>query len=234
MAQLDVRDTGDGIAAGLLPTIFERFRQADTSSTRQHEGLGLGLSITKYIVDHLGGTITAASAGAGQGACFSVRLPFAGTKRADDARPGPPVTVPHERPVVPPAPAASRLAGLAVLVVDDHRDTVELIAFVLEREGATVRTAMAAREALAAWQAHPADVLVTDLSMPGMDGFAPARGAGGTAPTCRRLRSAGWRAPTIVSARCRPASRPIWPSPSNQRCWSRRSPGSMKGASAGQ
>ena len=69
----------------LLPTIFERFRQADTSSTRQHEGLGFGLSITKYIVDHLGGTISADSEGPGLGACFSVRLPLAGARRADAA-----------------------------------------------------------------------------------------------------------------------------------------------------
>ncbi len=85
MAQLDVRDTGEGIGPDLLPTIFERFRQADTSSTRPHEGLGLGLSITRYIVEHLGGTIVAASEGPGRGARFTVSLPLAGTKRAEDA-----------------------------------------------------------------------------------------------------------------------------------------------------
>jgi CheY-like chemotaxis protein len=170
MARLDVADTGDGIAPGLLPTIFERFRQADTSSTRQHEGLGLGLSITKYIVDHLGGSITAESEGAGMGSCFSVRLPLVGVRRAGNSG------LSHTAPADAEAnavsiPVAARLAALDVMVVDDHRDTVELIAFVLTREGAEVRTALSAQEALAAWLQQPADVLVTDLSMPGMDGF---------------------------------------------------------------
>jgi PAS domain S-box-containing protein len=170
MARLDVADTGDGIAPALLPTIFERFRQADTSSTRQHEGLGLGLSITKYIVDHLGGSIAADSEGPGRGACFSVRLPLARGRRADEPGVARTEAVDGQAAAVS-APAAGRLAALDVMVVDDHRDTVELIAFVLSREGAQVRTALSAQEALAAWSQQPADVLVTDLSMPGMDGF---------------------------------------------------------------
>jgi PAS domain S-box-containing protein len=172
MAQLDVRDTGDGISADLLPTIFERFRQADSSSTREHEGLGLGLSITKYIVDHLGGTITAASAGPGRGALFTVRLPLSGAKRIDEGAEKP---APVAMPVVAgphTERTEGRLAGLDLLVVDDHRDTVDLLAFVMRREGAQVRTAFSATEALAAWTERAARVLVTDLSMPGMDGFA--------------------------------------------------------------
>jgi PAS domain S-box-containing protein len=162
MAQLDVHDSGDGIAADLLPTIFERFRQADTSSTRRHEGLGLGLSITKYIVDHLGGSIEAASDGPGRGARFTVRLPLAPTPAAGPTRGGAGTTRAGQR----------RLDQLDVLVVDDHLDTVELIAFVLRRQGAVVRTATSAQEALEAWRTHPAQILVTDLSMPGMDGYA--------------------------------------------------------------
>lgn len=173
MVQLDVRDTGDGIDASLLPTIFERFRQADTSSTRQHEGLGLGLSITKYIVDHLGGTIEACSDGPGKGACFSMRLPLAGARRLEGTRAEVAMAAPLDRARPATAPTTTgRLADLDVLVVDDHRDTVELIAFVLEREGAVVRTALSAREAMAAWQTRPGQVLISDLSMPGMDGFA--------------------------------------------------------------
>ncbi|WP_162271337.1 ATP-binding protein [Luteitalea pratensis] len=170
MARLEVTDTGDGIAPMLLPTIFERFRQADTSSTRPHEGLGLGLSITKYIVDHLGGSIAAESGGPGMGSCFSVRLPLAGVRREEGVGLTRTDLVDDESPVVS-APADRRLVALDVMVVDDHRDTVDLIAFVLTREGAEVRTALSAQEALAAWLQRPADVLVTDLSMPGMDGF---------------------------------------------------------------
>ena len=170
MARLDVEDTGDGIAPALLPTIFERFRQADTSSTRKHEGLGLGLSITRYIVDHLGGSIAVESRGPGLGACFRVRLPLAGARRAEGA--GLPRTESvGDDSLAVTAPSDRRLAALDVLVVDDHRDTLELIAFVLNRQGADVRTALSAQEALVAWQQRPADVLVTDLSMPGMDGF---------------------------------------------------------------
>lgn len=169
MAQLDVSDTGSGIRADLLPAVFERFRQADTSSTREHEGLGLGLSITKYIVDHLGGTIEARSDGPGRGATFSVRLPLATSRRLVThastlaARPSDDIAT---------TASAGRLAGVDVLVVDDHRDTVELVAFVMRREGAEVRTAQSAADAVAAWQERPPGVLVTDLSMPGMDGFA--------------------------------------------------------------
>jgi PAS domain S-box-containing protein len=176
MAQLDVRDTGDGIDAELLPTIFERFRQADSSSTREHEGLGLGLSITKYIVDHLGGTISAASAGSGRGALFTVRLPLSGAKRTDDgASKGAPAMAGAE--TAPPSTERrqGRLVGLDLLVVDDHQDTVDLLAFIMRREGALVRTALSATDALAAWAERPARVVVTDLSMPGMDGFALLR-----------------------------------------------------------
>jgi signal transduction histidine kinase/CheY-like chemotaxis protein len=171
MALLDVADTGDGIPSALLPNIFERFRQADTSSTRQHEGLGLGLAITKYIVDHLGGAISAESSGPGQGARFSVRLPLAGARRAEGAVVEVNDSADDGRAAAPDR-RTRRLVALDVMVVDDHRDTVDLIAFVLNREGAEVRTALSAQEALTSWLQRPADVLVTDLSMPGMDGFA--------------------------------------------------------------
>lgn len=174
-AQLDVQDSGDGIRSDRLATIFERFRQADTSSTRQHEGLGLGLSITKHIVDHLGGTIEAASDGPGLGSRFTVRLPLAVSRRVDDAVPPSAGRLDADTDM----PASGRLTGLDLLVVDDHRDTVDLIAFVTRREGAIVRTALSATEALAAWHDRPARAVVTDLSMPGMDGFALLHAIGG-------------------------------------------------------
>ncbi len=172
-AHLVVHDTGDGIAAEMLPRIFERFRQADTGSTRRHEGLGLGLSITRHIVQHLGGAIDVASEGPGTGATFTVTLPLAPTRnRGGEMADG---------GVESPRPGTSRLEGFDLLVVDDHLDTVELIAFVLRREGAMVRTATSAPEALSAWTVRPAQVLVTDLSMPGMDGYALLEAIGRTA-----------------------------------------------------
>lgn len=179
MAQLEVRDTGDGISDDLLPHVFERFKQADTSSTRRHEGLGLGLSITRYIVDRLEGTIAVASDGPGRGACFTVRLPLAGTRAR--AAPGQQQATRPSNDGDRSAGARARLAGLDVLVVDDHVDTVELIAFVLRREGAEVRTATSAQQAVQAWRQGPAQMLVTDLSMPGMDGYALLEAIGGGA-----------------------------------------------------
>ncbi|WP_239492146.1 ATP-binding protein [Luteitalea sp. TBR-22] len=172
-ARLEVCDTGEGIDPSLLPSIFERFQQADTSSTREHEGLGLGLSITRYIVEHLGGSISASSEGRGRGSSFVARLPLAHERRAD--APAPRADVARQ------ARLHKRLAGVDILVVDDHADTVELIAFVLEREGALVRTARSAREAEALWAERPARILVSDLSMPTRDGFALLAAIGGGA-----------------------------------------------------
>ena len=172
-ARLVVQDTGSGIPYEMQARIFERFRQADTSSTRHHEGLGLGLSITKYIVDHLGGTIVVASEGHGTGASFTVALPLVAPRERATAALG------TDRGADGAQAGMRRLDRLDLLVVDDHPDTVELIAFVLRRQGALVRTATSAQEALAAWQMHPAQVLVTDLSMPGMDGYALLEAIGG-------------------------------------------------------
>jgi PAS domain S-box-containing protein len=182
-AELTVRDTGRGISVEFLPHVFERFRQADSSSNRAFGGLGLGLAIVKHLVELHGGTVTAASAGAGCGASFTVRLPLA---HAHDRRA--PVPIAGE---APPAAAAGQdaLAGTRLLVVDDQPDLLELFAEILAGAGAEVRTCTAAQEALGLVGGWRPDVLVSDIAMPGEDGYwliaqvrALPREAGGATP----------------------------------------------------
>jgi signal transduction histidine kinase len=160
-AEVAVSDDGAGIAAELLPLVFEPCRQGDSSPTRVHGGLGLGLTIARHLVELHGGTVSAASPGAGQGATFRVRLPVAAL--SGDARdPGAP-------------PAAVDVAGLSVLVVDDDADARETIAVVLGQRGARVETAGSVQEALAAIDRARPDVLLSDIGMPGEDGYALIR-----------------------------------------------------------
>jgi signal transduction histidine kinase/ActR/RegA family two-component response regulator len=173
---VQVSDTGQGISPELLPHVFDRFRQADGSTRRQFGGLGLGLSIVKYIVEAHGGTVEVTSEGEGKGSAFTVRLPIravrigeeddepASASDTGEDEPADSVSVADRRPPV-------RLDGVHVLVVDDEADARRILAMVLERAGAVVFTAdsvAAAIEALA--KARP-DVLVSDLGMPDQDGF---------------------------------------------------------------
>jgi CheY-like chemotaxis protein len=157
---LVVSDTGQGIDRAFLPHVFDTFRQADASSTRQFGGLGLGLSIARQLVALHGGTIEAASDGSGRGATFTVRLPV----REIGAAPAP---VQRD----PAAPRADRLRGVKVLVVDDERDTLEMLESVLRSAGAVVFAARAADDALRIAIAERPDAFVSDIGMPGMDGF---------------------------------------------------------------
>jgi CheY-like chemotaxis protein len=161
-----VRDTGEGIDAQVIPYVFDRFRQVDGTRTRRAGGLGLGLAIVRSLAQLHGGTVTAESAGRGSGATFTVALPVLAVRVAESRR----------GPAGEPAPrrtgaSLQRLEGLRVLVVDDHRDSREMIGTVLAEGGATVQLAGSADEALQRLQHCPTDVLVSDLGMPGLDGF---------------------------------------------------------------
>jgi PAS domain S-box-containing protein len=165
-----VSDTGEGIRAGALPYVFEPFRQADSSTTRRHGGLGLGLSLVKQIAAAHGGTVEASSPGEGQGASFVVRLP---ARAATDAVARPAQA--GEATPSPPLRAAGRLHGLTVLVVDDEIDARELVSSTFQEAGATVHQAASASEALLQIEAHRPGILVSDIGMPHEDGYALLR-----------------------------------------------------------
>jgi PAS domain S-box-containing protein len=173
IVEVEVSDTGRGISAEFLPHVFERFRQAEGSMTRTEGGLGLGLSIVKQIVELHGGTVTAVSAGNGKGATFAIRLPVLPARARDEAPLAPAREVPsaHSSAFVrPPA-----IAGMRVLVVDDEEDTRELLTEILEQCGAHVATAASAAQALALIRSAPLDAVVSDVGMPGEDGYSLLR-----------------------------------------------------------
>jgi PAS domain S-box-containing protein len=160
-AKISIKDTGTGIPREHLHVIFERFRQVDSSSTRTHGGLGLGLAIVRYLVEAHGGTVVAASDGTGQGATFTVTLPI--HLRSEAAR------------AAPQAAKPGALAGVRVLVVDDDPDGRWLIGEALAHVGAVVDTAGTVREAFAMFcERHP-DVVISDIGMPDEDGYSLAR-----------------------------------------------------------
>jgi signal transduction histidine kinase/ActR/RegA family two-component response regulator len=158
--QLSVHDTGIGIAPEFLPHVFERFRQEDSSTTRTHTGVGLGLAISRHLVELHGGTIEAHSEGRERGATFVITLRAAA---ADASAAAAPIRV--------PAQSETPLSGVRVLVVDDDPGTLEMLTTVLETTGAKVRAADSARGALERLRAEGADVIVSDIAMPGEDGF---------------------------------------------------------------
>lgn len=173
---IEVSDTGIGIAPEFLPHVFDRFRQADASSTRRHGGLGLGLSIAQQLVELQGGTLSAASPGQDAGATFTLTMPL--------PTPQPDAPLAPERLHKAPGPTHERndareampargdaLAGLTILVVDDERDSLEIVDFVLADLAATIVTATTAYEALPMIERVQPDLIVSDIGMPGMDGI---------------------------------------------------------------
>jgi signal transduction histidine kinase/ActR/RegA family two-component response regulator len=161
-ARLVVRDTGIGIPRAFLPRMFDRFAQADARTNSAHGGLGLGLAITKHLVEAHGGTIEVASGGEGTGAAFAVTLPLLPLEASAAGEPTDATATGADR---------GALRDVRVLIVDDQPDTLEMLATVFEENEAVVRTAVSADEAVAAVDAFRPDVLVSDIKMPGRDGY---------------------------------------------------------------
>ena len=172
--ELVVADTGAGIDAALLPHVFERFRRGD----REHGGLGIGLALVRHLIELHGGTVSASSDGLGRGATFTVKLPISVANRAPDV------------PVVStPSLDGATLDGVDVVVVDDDPDSLELLRAILTEAGASVRSAASAVEAVDHFDARPPQVVVSDIEMPGENGYAlvrrlrqRSRETGGTVP----------------------------------------------------
>jgi len=172
--EIEVTDNGEGIAATFLPHVFDRFRQADASTTRSHGGLGLGLSIVKQLVELHGGTITAKSGGPAMGATFRITLPVMAT--ADEPPDAPPREHPRSANQQPLGVGdMGELGGVRVLVVDDEPDARALIQRLLQDCHANVVTAASADEAFKMLIRESPDVLVSDIGMPGEDGYSLIR-----------------------------------------------------------
>ena len=157
-AEIVVSDTGEGIAPDFLPHIFDRFRQADAGTSRKHGGLGLGLALVRALTEAHGGTVQARSAGLGEGAVFTVRLPL---QHLADAASVPPLPEAHPQPI----------SGLRILVVDDDADARELLALTLTAAGARAIVAGSVRDALRLLEVERPDLLLTDVGMPEQDGL---------------------------------------------------------------
>jgi CheY-like chemotaxis protein/two-component sensor histidine kinase len=190
--EIIVSDTGMGIKPEFLPFVFDRFRQADASTTRKHGGLGLGLSIVRQLVEMHGGNVRAKSPGEGQGATFSIELPISIAHAGA-----------HRRTPNPPDDAGGALAsapldGVRVLVVDDEPDARELARQILGLARATVKTAGSAAEALEQLAAERPDVLVSDIGMPVADGYE----------LIRRVRELGWNGKQLPAVALTAFARP--------------------------
>jgi len=193
--EIVVSDNGPGIAGELLPHVFDRFRQADSSSTRRHGGLGLGLAIVRHLVELHGGTVAVASGGTGLGTTFTVSLPVRTLGTGAD-----PAAAATASPLAPTA--ESPLHGLRTLVVEDDPDSLEMVCTLLTQRGADVQPAASSAEALAVMERWTPDLLISDLGMPEEDGYT----------LIRRVRALpaerGGQVPAVaLSARIRPEDR---------------------------
>src|SRR5262249_18402048 len=181
--EVSISDTGIGIDPQFLPHVFDRFRQADSSSTRKYGGLGLGLAIVRHLTEVQGGSVSASSPGIGLGSTFKVDFPAAPTPGLlQQPESGPPE--PESSPAVESSHTDScqELKGVSVLVVEDDPETLDLLKFILDQRQAEVTTAASAAEALRVLEDSPADVLVSDLAMPDQDGYDLIRRVRSLAP----------------------------------------------------
>ena len=165
--QIIVRDTGQGISREFLPFVFERFRQADGSSTRAHDGLGLGLAIVRHLAELHGGSVHAASEGEDKGSTFTLTLPLSLVAKT-------PQETTHEKTNEnnPNKDFNPGLDGVRVLIVDDDVDTCEMLNYVLNQWGAVAKASTSVSEAFASLNDWKPDVLLTDINMPGEDGYS--------------------------------------------------------------
>ncbi|MBH8551555.1 response regulator [Nostocaceae cyanobacterium CENA357] len=169
-AQIQVIDTGIGIGSDFLPKVFERFRQADSTTTRSHNGLGLGLAIVRHLVELHGGTIVAESPGEGQGATFTVKLPLMPDEKGNRNC----AAAEAENSAVA-SDTSTPLTGLKMLVVDDEADTRNFLAFMFEEYGAIVTAVASVDAALAVLEQSQPDVLISDIGMSEQDGYTLIR-----------------------------------------------------------
>ena len=197
--ELTVADNGQGIAPAFLPHLFERFRQADSSTTRYHGGLGLGLSIVKSLVDLHSGSVRASSEGLGKGATFCIELP---AMAASAPVPEVPSDLPMHVGATPSAIDRPSLDGLVVLVIDDERDTLDLVRRVLADCGAKVFVAESARAGLEMLLREKPDILISDIGMPEEDGYTLIRQV-----RALKARQGGKIPAAAVSAFARPEDR---------------------------
>jgi PAS domain S-box-containing protein len=192
-ARIAVSDNGQGIEPGLLPYVFDRYRQADGSTRRRLGGLGLGLSIVKHIVEQHGGTVEASSEGEGRGATFIVRLPIQAVRisaeptNADASGGGSELNEQAAPDRRERTGSGLRLDGVRVLVVDDEPDALRLVGKVLEEAGASITMTGSVREAMAVVEKESPHVLVSDLGMPDEDGFDLIRWVRDAGHTAERL-----------------------------------------------
>jgi CheY-like chemotaxis protein len=164
-ATIRVSDNGQGITPEFLPFVFDRFRQADSTTTRRHGGLGLGLAIVRHLVEIHGGTVSAESSGSTQGSTFTVRLPVVSAKAP------PPQTAAVDDYDMAAVRSDVALDGLRVLVVDDDQDTLEMIGAALSDAEAQVIAAGSVEEALSSLRTGKPDIIVSDIAMPVQDGY---------------------------------------------------------------
>jgi CheY-like chemotaxis protein/anti-sigma regulatory factor (Ser/Thr protein kinase) len=180
--EISITDTGIGIEPQFLPYVFDRFRQADSTSTRRYGGLGLGLAIVRHLVEVHGGTVSASSPGKGQGSTFKVTLPATSMPRLAEAKSRAPKPEPKHPIEGRPAAACQKLNGVRVLLVEDDPETLDMLKFVLAQCQAEVTTATSANEALQVLESSAVNVLVSDLAMPDQDGYDLIREVRARAP----------------------------------------------------
>jgi len=168
--EIIVKDTGNGIAPEFLPHVFDRFRQADSSSTRTHDGLGLGLAIVRHLAELHGGSVSVASDGIGTGSTFTIALPVTLTAGSSE-----PVAEHKSNGTKPDGGPVKKLDGIRVLIVDDDADAAGMLQFALGAAGAEVRTSSSVPDAFISLAEWLPDVLLADINMPGEDGYSLIR-----------------------------------------------------------